>query len=569
MLNKLDPRVDSDLSKQQGSYGTDHHYGRDAALTGAGGAGLYEAEKHHRGNDHHLATSSTTSGTGGQSPYGSGFDAGVTPRSGMARDESAASSAGSGQQPASVSDHHYKRDAGLVGAGGIGASEAGRHLPSDHSGLATSPQDRLAGSGHQPAVGTSSSLDPSSSYSSGGQSRTGAQFGRGALAADVFGGGATVGGDHAQKTSGYDRNHPESRVREHEYPGASTTAYPTHGHSNDSEEGHHTSHHTGRDAALVGGAAAGTGALAGHEHSQRHAAGYGNEPYHNDSSNNYTSRDTTIGGGTGTESGLFEGTQRGHHVGKDIGVVEGAGAGGGALAGHGHSQRDDGDYNAEPYQSTSRGHQTGRDAAILGGAAGAGGLAKHEYSKTDTANLQKEHDKEQKALEKQHLKEIKHHDKELAKEEKAHEKAIEKSEKKHEKDLEKDARKHEKAMERDETKHEHGGKKHGGLLGFLHRDKSDKELKEEEAHRQAATHPGRSEEGELAAGAGSTGMESRRAYDPLQEEHGSQSGVHDNPIAIKSAPTTHDAYGAHDSGHNKLHKDPPSKVIESRGYEFK
>lgn len=73
----------------------------------------------------------------------------------------------------------------------------------------------------------------------------------------------------------------------------------------------------------------------------------------------------------------------------------------------------------------------------------------------------------------------------------------------------------------------------------------------------------------MAPRADATGTESGRGYDPLQEEHSSQPGVHDNLIEIRSGPTTHDAYGMHDSGHNKLHKDPPSKVIESRGYEFK
>ena len=533
MLNKLDPRVDSDLSKQQSSHGGDHHYGRDAALTGAGGAGLYEAEKHHRGKEpnpatpsttsgmsesqgrghhqlgrdaaltgaggaglyeaekHHrgngpnLATSSTTSGMGGQSPYGSEVDPRVdSTRSGMLRDESAVSSAGSGHQPGTTSNHHYKRDAGLAGAGGTGAFGAEKHLgSSDRSDLAATPQDQLAGSGHQSATATSFSPYSSSSYGNGSQPQTGHHTERDLLAAGGVGLGATGGVDEAQKMRDNRRTDPGTQVRENQHPGASASTYQSSGYENDTEKGHHTGRHTGRDAALAGGA--GTGALAGHENSQSDAAGYGKEPY----------------------------------------------------------------------QDTSREHHVGRDAAILGGAAGAGGLAEHEYSKKDAERLQKEHAKEEKALGKEHSKEIKHHNKELAKEEKAHEKAIEKSE-----------QRHEKAMEKDEKKQEHGEKKHGGLLGFLHRDKPDKELKEEERRHQAATPPGRGEE--MAAGAGATGLESRSGYDPLQGEHGSQSGVHDTPIGIGSGPTTHDAYGAHDSGHNKLHKDPPAKVLESRGYEF-
>ena len=500
MLNKLDPRVDSDLSKQQNPHRIDHHYGRDAVLTGAGGVKLHEAEKRPRDDDPNSGISSTALGMGGHSSYRPGVDARDATRSGMARDESAVSSAGSGHQPATIPDHHYKRDAGLVSASGIGTSEAGKHLlASDHFDLAASPQDRLAGSGHQPTIDADSSSYSSSSYSRGGQS--GVHTESGPPGPDVVRAGLTGEGDNVQTTRDYARIDPKTQAREHEHPRASTAIYASSGQSNDAEKGHH----------------------------------FG--------------KDTETVEGTGTGAG--------------------AGAGADAFAGRERSTSHAGGYGTEPYQSTSREHHTSRDTAVLGGAVGAGGLAEHEYSDKDTAKLQKEHDKEEKALEKQHAREIKHHDKELAKEEKAHEKAIERSEKKHEKAMEKDDRKHEKAMERDETKQEHGGKKQGGLLGLFHRDKSDKELKEEEAHRKAATHPGHGKEGKLAAGADTTATESRYGYDPLQEEHGSQSGVHGTPIEIGSGPTTHDAYGAHDSGHNKLHKDPPSKVIESRGYEFK
>ena len=521
MLNKLDPRVDSDLSKQQRPNSGDHQYGRDAALTGAGGAGLYEAEKHHRDNEPKVPASSTTSGMGGQSPFGSGDDPRANSTgSGVARDESAVSSAGSGHQPATTSDHHYKRNAGLAGAGGIGAYEAEKHFgSSDNPDLAATPQDRLAGSGHQSAIAASSSPYPSSSYGTGSQPQAKYPTERDPLAAG--GGGPT---------------------------------YPSPGYGNDTENGHHAGRHTVRDAALVGGAGAGAGALAGHEYSQRDAAGHGNEVYQDNTQSHHTGRDaaavgeTRAGAGAGYGREPYQETSHEHHTGRDTAAVGGAGAGAGALADHKYSQRDTAGYGTEPYQDTSREHHTGRDAAILGGAAGAGGLAGHEYSKKDAEKSQREHVKEEKALEKEHLKEVKHHNKEVAKEEKAHEKAIEKSEKKHEKAMEKDEKKHEKAIEKEE-------KKHGGLLGFLHRDKPDKELKEEEVRGQPITHPGRGEE-EMAAGAGASGLADR------------PSGVSDTPIGIGSGPTTHDAYGAHDSGHNKLHKDPPAKVRESRGYDI-
>ena len=551
MLNKLDPRVDSDLSKQQDSRGS------NAALTGAGATGLYEAEKHSRGNDSSLET-------GGQSTYSSGVDPRVN-RSGIARDESAVSSSGSGHQHATTSTHHTKRDAGLVGASGIGAYEAEKHLGSSaRSDSAVTPQERLAGSGHQPATAASSSPYQPSSYSNMDPSQTGSHVGHDPQAAGAIGGGAFGGGHKASNLENYG---PESQVQGRQHHDAPIAAYSSPGYGDDSKKDHHTSHHAGRDAALVGTAGAGAGALAGHEHSHRDTANYGNDSYQDISQGHRNDRDVTGIGARGSEAAPYDDTRHGHHAGKDSAIAGTAGAGAGALAGHAHSQRNATNYGTEPYQSTPDEHHTGRDAAILGGAAGAGGLAEHEYSKHDAAKLQKEHAKEEKALEKQHSKDVKHHNKELAMEQKAHDKAINKSEKAHEKAMEKDEKKHEKAFEKEETKQEHEGKKHGGLLGFLHRDKPDKELKEEEARRQAATHPSRGED-ELAAGAGATGLESRSGYDPLEGEHGSQSGVHDRPIGIGSGPTTHDAYGAHDVGHNKLHKDPPSKVVESRGYEF-
>ena len=462
-----DRATSSTTSGMGGSQGRDHHIGRDTALTGAGAVGLNEADKHHRGNETNRTTLNTTSGVGGQSLQASRNDPLVDPtRSGNARDESALFSAGSGHQPATTSDHHYKRDAGLASAGGLGAYEAEKHLGSHkHSDPTSSPQDQLAGSGHQSAIATSSSPDPSSIYR-GGQ--------------------------------------------------------------------HHTGHHNAPESLAAGGLGTGAGvenragALAGHEYPQRDVTGHGNEPYQDAS--------------------------RSHPVGRDAAAVGATGAGTGALASHEYSQRDAAGYGTEPYHEASRGNHTGRDAAILGGAAGAGGLVGHGNAKKDAERLQKEHAREEKALEKEHSKEVKHHNKELAKDERDHEKAMEKAEKKHEK-----------AVGKDEKKQEHGEKKHSGLLGFLHRDKPDKELKEEEARRQAATQPGSGEE-EMAAGAGAIGPGSSGRYDALHGEHGSQSGVHDSPMGIGSGPTTHEAYGDRDSGHNKLHKDPPAKVLESRGY---
>lgn len=48
----------------------------------------------------------------------------------------------------------------------------------------------------------------------------------------------------------------------------------------------------------------------------------------------------------------------------------------------------------------------------------------------------------------------------------------------------------------------------------------------------------------------------------MQHPTTSSSGAHDSHMG--SGRTTHDAYGE-GVGHNKLHKDPPAKVMEQRG----
>ena len=523
---------------------------------------MYEAERHAHGNESNLETSDTTSGIGGQSTYGSGVQ-----RSGIGRDDSAISTARSGHQYATVPNHHTKRDAGLAGASGIGAYEAGKHLGSSaQSDPAVSPQDRLAGSGHQPAVAASSSPYQPLSYSSVDQPQTGSHIEHDPHVVGTVESGAIAGGERVPNMKKDGRTDTKSHAPDYQHRDASIAVYPSPAYGIDPTKDH-TSHHTDRDASLVGIVGAGAGAPAGHEYSHRDSASHGNDSDQQVSQRHLNGRDAPVIGSRGTGPALYDDTRHDHHIGTDSATTGAAGAGAGALAGHAHSQRDAANYGTEPYQGTSHEHRAGRDAAMLGGAAGAGGLAEHEISKKDAAKLQKEHAKEEKALEKEHLKDVKHHNKELAIEKKAHDKAIDKSEKEHEKAMEEDVKKHGKPLAKEETKQEHEGKKHGGLLGFLHRDKPDKDLKEEEARRQAATHPGPGEE-EVAAGASATGLGSRSGYDPLQGEHGSQSGVHDKPIGIGTGPTTHDAYGTHDLGHNKLHKDPPSKVVESRGYEF-
>ena len=436
LLNKLDPRVDSDLSKQQNSTSTtgtgldpsstDHHYGRDAGLAGAGGAAAYEAEKHHRDNK----PTTATSGMSSSDPYSS---SGLDPR---------VDNTGSGYGKTTDTtgrdkDHHLGRDAALgAGAGGLAYEGERAHgkptqsstIPSDTTGGAydntTGPTGSgydqagtaLAGSGHQPATGYADDRQPQTTSHHLGRDAT---LGAGA-------GGAAYEADKMVNTG---RTDPGTQIQEQRHPGASLATYPS--------------------------------------------PGYGNE---------------------------------------------------GAI---------------DPSEGRAHGHRK-EDAAIAGGAGlGAGAVADHELSKKDEKHLAKEQHKEEKALEKEQHK---------------HEKAIEKEE-----------RKHEKALEKEEKKEEKHEKKHGGLLGFLHRDKGDKHAKDDpiqpEASGKVRSGPEFDEEMSAPAGAATRG--------PVEDEYGTQSAVNDPSLyageysgagsgagsgtGMGHGITTHDAYGTQE-GQNKLHK---------------
>lgn len=157
-------------------------------------------------------------------------------------------------------------------------------------------------------------------------------------------------------------------------------------------------------------------------------------------------------------------------------------------------------------------HHTSRDAAIGGGAAATGA----EFSKKEAGKAEKEHEREIK-------RDIKAHEKE---------------EKQHHKALEEEEKKHEKALEKDEKKHHDDGKKHGGILGLFHRDKTNKHEKEIE---EVPKHKDKSHrhETEAAVGAGAVGA---GVADHHKHEHDK---LHDDPVSEKHE-------------RNRLHKDPPA-----------
>lgn len=272
-------------------------------------------------------------------------------------------------------------------------------------------------------------------------------------------------------------------------------------------------HHYRRDAGL-----AGTGGVAAYEAEKHLGKGASsNNSSRLPESTGATAYDSSRGPtGTGTDSL----TGKDHHYGRDAGI---AGIGAGGVAAYEAEKHHD---RSEPRTATgssadpstgygdrdqSSGSHTGRDSAVIGGAgAGVGAASGAEFSKKEAEKLERQQHKE---IEKE-------------------QKSFHKDQAKHEKVLEKEEKKHEKALAKEEKKHD-DGKKHGGILGLFHRDKPDKDLKEEELERRGAgSHHGV----ETAAGVGAAGTLGAAAADHEKHER------------------------------NRLHKDPPEGYGQSTNY---
>lgn len=152
-------------------------------------------------------------------------------------------------------------------------------------------------------------------------------------------------------------------------------------------------------------------------------------------------------------------------------------------------------------------------AAAGAGAVGAAGYEaeKHHHDKQQISAGAGEFSK------KDAEKEAKHKQKEMAKEDKQHEKELIKQEKHHEKVLAEEEKHHEKEVTHEEK---HDEKKHGGFLSkLLHRDKHDKEPKEDEVEKKASGHHSHTgahsaEVGAVgAAGAGVVGYEEHEKHE--------------------------------------------------------
>jgi hypothetical protein len=561
LLNKVDPRVDSDNSKQA-TETSGHHYSRDGAALG-GAAVVGEGIHHHRENERDNqysntgtsgsgntyegtgntygapgnTTSSTTSGPhnsdllnkadprvdsdnsksgySGTTPSGTGTGTYYGGPSGTAvsgphhtatanrldpsinRDSLPIDDAsqhhpetGGGGVSAdrahgdSSTDHHYGRDAAGVGAAGVGAHELSKHHKEKEldreqgysqttdtatsQGLGSSTDPNLTGPVHKSAllnkldprvketsataVGTSNTQP---GYDSANTSKD-QHYGRDAAGVGAAGVGAheldkhhrekelergqaydsTPGklsstsntGGHGERdalaaasvtgAAGYEaeKHHADQQSRNTTQSGVASTQQG-YGSSQPGYDSSSTSkdHHLGRDAAVVGGA--GIGAHELHKHHNENAAG------------------NAASGGLGDEPGLSEHeklkreaarNQRGNDYAQ-------------GTAGSGYDNTVGGAAGTSTTDS-EKDHHYGRDVAGAGVVGGAAYEAEKHHS----------HDKDQKALEKEHKQEVKEAEKE-------HKHEVKEAEKEHKREL-----KEEKKEEKKEKKHGHGG-----LFGFL------------------------------------------------------------------------------------------------------
>ncbi|MCJ1352118.1 MAG: hypothetical protein MMC33_002102 [Icmadophila ericetorum] len=497
------------------------HKERDAALGTAGvgaGAAAYEAGKHHNQSTASAVDPSEPdtelTGPVHKSSLLNKLDPRVkaVPKSNY--DELAPTPGGAAnpeayppvdEQPNQNQGHHFGRDAAGGAALGGAAYEAEKH---HHK-----KDDNLAGTIDRTDQPNTSAVD----------SNTGKQhhFGRDAA------GGAALGGVAYEAEKHHDRDTaplagqpgPDSRLGTRgQEVGPATRAAGGHTYLSKRDEssplgapaGTSTTnttatgkdHHYGRDAA--GGAVLG-------------GAVYEAEKHHD--------RDSTLAGTTaGTETGhghALHGLSGQTHTGGMMGVGD---------SGYDKEVIDPANTTTAPPSAYTQalGTEGTRGQHVLGSPDNIRGINDPEaVSATGQHHKQEEEalagagaiggaaisDKEAHKLEKQH-------DKELRKEEKQHDKEVRKEEKQHDKELKKEEKYEEK----------HDGKKSGGILGFLKKDKSDKDVKGEEAARQgpSTTNTYAPEAGAAVAGAGVAEYET---------------GHHER---------------------NRLHKDPPESLLRER-----
>jgi len=481
-----------------------HHGARNAGVAagalGAVGLGKHEHDKHQQ------------SSTGATSGLGQTSSSDPTSSHGVGHSTTNPTSS-STTHPTSSTQHHTGRDAG-VGASALGAAGLAKHEHDKHN--TTSSTGHSSSTTHAQTSSTTTAL-PGPAPNTAGPHRhdilnkldprvksnpdttstskddNGHHHGRDAAVAGGVGGAAYEA----------DKHHKSHEAEKSQISPPGATTHPIKG----VDAGAHSSntdHHHGRDAAAVGGV--GGAAYEADKHHKSHQAeksqisppGATTHPIkgvdtgtHSSDKDHHHGRDAaTVGGAGALGAGAYEAkkhhdadkSQIGQH-GSTTHATSGVGAGI-----HSNDPLKDYHYGSKPgpvegsttHPTDAReDHHHGRDAAAVGGV-GAVGAGAYEANK--------------------------HHDS----------KELEKEAKKEHKHEEKEAKK--------EAKHEHKEeKKSGGLLSFLHRDKSKKYTKEEEDEfdRQEKEHHSRN----AALGAGAVGAGGVGAYEANKHHNSHEAGA--------------------------------------------
>jgi hypothetical protein len=285
ILNKIDPRVKED--KPTASTDTkptdtkDSHIGRDAALAGGAGvagAGVYEAEKHHKGESG--AGNGVVSGERGvigseRNPYSSNA---LDPRVDSPEHRH---SAGIGSQGTPKEQHHYGRDTALAGGAGIAGAavyEEHKHNKQEQDLKATDGyQDQRAIPHQQTNQVANEPTQASRDHHPGRDAAAVGAVGAASLGADhEFSKkeaerhekeAAKAEKKHEKEVDKAERKHEKEVEKDHKPSLISRILHRNKDKSEDDESLEKESKHHKEEA--VGASAAGTGAAA-HEHNKLH-----------------------------------------------------------------------------------------------------------------------------------------------------------------------------------------------------------------------------------------------------------------------------------------------------------
>lgn len=542
-----------------------HHYGRDAAIAGgvgAAGLGAYAATRRPETENKPLYEEESPYSSKSLDPRVSGAGAATTSIDQQRFDPQAKTEPSPHAQtlePAGIAaasdprtlepvqkdepDHHYGRDAALVGAGAATAAGATYALSNRDE-----PESRDFANTQAAPAAPAAQATPVTQATPVMASEKRRESGP-----NTFYGTTGAPGPIADKSSS---QKPVDGVQQ--TPAPVTSSVPERIPEENSE--HKSEHHYGRDAALVGGA--GAAGLTAHEVAQRYdehritqpgaamddqrydpsaPGAHAANPVPTKAQYNYNDPNTTSNVNRSTIAPAA-----------GAGLAAGA-AGGAAYAGMKGSEnsRDMPAHDPLTAQAPStQGHQrydsvngptqkedhTKRNAALAGtaGAATLGGAAYayNEHSNREQERLAQQSEKEHARLEKRAEKEQHVHEKEAHK----HDKAAAKEERRRSKDSE----------EREDKE------KKGGLLGFLHRDKTRKEKKTGQSSNESS--PRQSREVTPAAAAGLPAAHSSDEHMPqdMEASHASQGSSANSPRWKAS---------------HKLHKDPPKNHPARQAWE--